>query len=104
MNRFIILLKVDSEPKLVKANEPITLEQLQEWVGGDIEVIQLGHQMILVVNEEGLFRDMKLNHLATQVADRSIVGPAVICYVKGMNMVGVTHDVAKMILDSLKEA
>jgi predicted RNA-binding Zn-ribbon protein involved in translation (DUF1610 family) len=66
-----------------------TLEQLQTAVGGLIELIRLSFvDAYLVVDEEGLFKDLPPNLAATEmvrlrVADPSFValltGPAVLC-------------------------
>ena len=57
-----------------------TLEQLQEAVGGYIELVRCGAlQAYLVVNEEGLLERLPYNATASQLAGHhSIVGPAVL--------------------------
>lgn len=71
---------------------PPTLEQLQEWVGGPIERVNLDFwpseggpaPCITYVNEEGKLRGLSVNHLATalwriQVRTTDwLVGPVVV--------------------------
>jgi len=52
-----------------KAFEPPSLEQLQDYVGGFIEVVNVlvdGQATQMVVNDEGLIRDMPVNVLASK--------------------------------------
>lgn len=46
------------------------LEELQEVVGGYIELVELPDDMLMVVNEEGIPRKLPLNVLATAVTHR----------------------------------
>lgn len=43
------------------ANEPLTLDDYREMVGGHIEVVPLGEGVIGVINEEGKLRNMQPN-------------------------------------------
>jgi Domain of unknown function (DUF3846) len=52
-------------------NEKMTLEELQAFVGGDIELVRvrLAHRA-LIVNENGIAEELAVNHAATRlVAD-----------------------------------
>lgn len=70
------------EPKNGKFFE---LEELQKVVGGYIEIINLGNDQIMVVNEEGKLEDLPYNFIATQMCQRSIrafdyiAGDALVC-------------------------
>lgn len=46
-------------------NGKFTLEQLQSIVEGYIEIVHIGEKELMVVNEEGLLRNMKVNDVAT---------------------------------------
>lgn len=58
-----------------------TLEQLQVYVGGYIEVIRIPTEIhpdyVMIVNEEGLIVGLEHNPVATQIAGQFIVGPAI---------------------------
>ena len=71
------IMKTDSAMSLYEEGPP-TLEWLQEQVGGYIEVVPVPGNQQLIVNEEGLLRGLKFNSLATMIADRRIVGDAVL--------------------------
>jgi|TARA_R110002167_G_scaffold170045_4_gene368034 hypothetical protein len=67
------------EPTLetIADKEP-TLEDLQEKVGGLIEVVRLMDGSQLIVNEEGTIHDLPHNSKASAVAQQPIVGNAVV--------------------------
>ena len=74
------LFKTDfSSAKVTPINgKHFTLEELQEMVGGYIELVHVPNKpsMRLVVNEEGLIRGLPLNHMATGIFGSEIVGDA----------------------------
>lgn len=73
------LLVADLLPQL--ENRPPTLEQLQKLVGGYIERIPVfweGAPADLIVNEEGLLRQLPENKHASIIAHQRIVGDAVL--------------------------
>lgn len=55
----------------------IELEDLQEAVGGLIEVVHL-QSSIMIVNEEGLILELPFNPMASNIANMPIVGDAVL--------------------------
>jgi hypothetical protein len=55
-----------------------SLKELQEAVGGYIEMVYLPNG-IMVVNEEGLLKGLPLNQLASQLAGQPIVGNVLVC-------------------------
>lgn len=57
--------------------EPPTLERAQALVGGYVERIVV-KEGILLVNEEGLLRQLPINPVASAIAGRPIVGHAVL--------------------------
>ena len=64
------LLKTDGigtevEPK---NGTDFQLEELQKFVGGYIEIIQLNDGRIMVVNEEGKLQSLEMNDEATEIA------------------------------------
>lgn len=70
-----MLIKVDGE--IVEDYDVSSLEQLQEAVGGYIEIISLDNNMCLVVNEEGLVMGLKQNMWASLILNRIIVGDVI---------------------------
>lgn len=68
-------------------NQHFTLEELQSYVGGYIEIVHLSDSQCMVVNEEGKLQQLSFNSLATHTAhfwmaiaeDDYIVGNALIC-------------------------
>jgi hypothetical protein len=67
-----------------KSGKEYTLEELNEAVGGYIEIVDLGDKY-MVVNEEGKIKDLPYNQLATHVFRRAkgnsdfIVGNVLVC-------------------------
>lgn len=69
-----------------KNGTDFSLEELQEFVGGYIEIIPLVDDLIMVVNEEGKLLGLPFNKAATEIfwdATKNtldyIVGNALIC-------------------------
>lgn len=83
--------------KLLKANLDVidvtpengtdfTLEELQGFVGGFIEIVPINPSQIMVINEEGKLNDLPINALATNALYLAmgdfcdvIVGDVLIC-------------------------
>tara|TARA_B100001250_G_scaffold378958_1_gene369195 strand:- start:1349 stop:1633 length:285 start_codon:yes stop_codon:yes gene_type:complete len=67
--------------------EGFTLQRLQKFVKGPIEVIPVDpcgvcgndSTMIMIVNEEGRLHGLRPNYMASGVAKMSIVGSALYC-------------------------
>lgn len=51
-----------------KFGNSFTLEELQEYVGGYIEIIRLTDKYLMVVNEEGRLLNLPFNSEATDIA------------------------------------
>jgi hypothetical protein len=45
-----------------------TLKEMQEFVGGYIEVIYLNKKSMMVIDEEGKIKDKPINYEATEIA------------------------------------
>lgn len=81
-----ILYTTDGERRKVTPSNgtDFSLEELQGFVGGYIEIIRLGANKVMVINEEGKMRNLPLNIKATvtiQLHGRNdvIVGNALVC-------------------------
>ena len=74
------------------------LEELQEAVGGYIEAVRLPfHDSVMIVNEEGLLLGLKINIIASEIANQPIVGNALILGVDGEEFTDITDDMIKFI-------
>ena len=75
----------DSEDYTPKNGKTFELEEMQEIVGGYIEVIRLNDGRIIIVNEEGLPQGLPVNIEATNILRRDhsttqyVVGNAIVC-------------------------
>ncbi len=76
--------------KLVKTNGEVSevqpangtdfsLEELQGFVGGMIELVDLPEDMLMVVNEEGLLLGLELNPVVWIITGRTIAGDVLVC-------------------------
>ena len=75
-----------------------TLEALQAAVDGFIETVTLVQdRAVMLVNEEGLLRDLPLNPVASAVANTQIVGTAIVVGVDGEEFTDVPEDVERCI-------
>lgn len=54
-------------PVTPKNGTDFSLEELQKFVGGFIEVVRLNDDQIMVVNEEGAIKDMEYNPAASAI-------------------------------------
>ena len=71
--------KLVEDPNVwVIAEEKPSLEKAQKMVGGFVELIELSDGDQMLVNEEGLLKGLDINGLATIVANRRIVGNAIV--------------------------
>ena len=73
------LIKASGELETItpENGDRFTLEELQKYVGGYIEHIQLPHRELLVVNEEGLLLGLPFNAQASMIFGRPLVGDVV---------------------------
>ena len=73
-------IKADGTEKDVGPNEgdEFSLKELQGYVGGYIELVHLPSGKILVVNEDGLWKNLKQNMRASVLARQPIVGDCIL--------------------------
>ena len=72
-----ILLKADGIRQDLTPKEKPTLKEMQDWVGGYIEIVRVnfeGKKVPMVVNEEGLIHRLPINYQASRIAGSPIVG------------------------------
>ena len=89
----------------------ITLDYLQSEVDGYIETIRIkdapNRHLIMVIDEEGKFKDKSINELAGETAyirfDDYIVGDAIIVKEQDEDFVPLTDDEANEFMDWLGE-
>ena len=80
-------IKANGETKDVSPmnGTDFSLEEAQGFVGGYIEVVRLSPTQIMIVNEEGIIRGMRLNENASLIATMShgfsypIYGDVLVC-------------------------
>ncbi len=78
-------IKTNGRIEEVLMSEDKRLDQLQKAVGGDIELVYLQGNKIMVVNEEGLIKRLPYNHKASKLAGKDIVGDVIVCNVNEIN-------------------
>jgi hypothetical protein len=59
-------------------DKKLTLEEMQEFVGGLIELVYLKNGDHLIINEEGILLELSQNHEASEIAGQMILGNALI--------------------------
>ena len=76
-----LLLKTDNTREEVEPRHgrEFTLRELQNYVGGYVDVVPLSDNRILIINGQGHMLDLTANFSATLAAERSIVGDALLC-------------------------
>ena len=115
MERYMIFIPATGKCSLIQCDDecPATLETLQELVDGPIEVTESSLEptwarepvdcIHLIVNEEGLLRELPDNPRATDLyayGDRSvIVGDAILAAGCGEDLIGFSKPVCKSICD-----
>lgn len=69
-----------SKTPLGDGTTPLTLEQMQQAVGGYIEVVHIHYRpyRYMIVNEEGLIMALPVNPVASAIAEGIIVGTALL--------------------------
>lgn len=70
----VLYYKPDLEPSEIYIEG--TLEELQELVGGMIEVVPLGNNFLMICNEEGILLNLPINRV---VKNHLIKGSFIIC-------------------------
>ena len=81
-------LKAQQNPKI--RDEPLTFKQAQEFVGGLVQVVELGTPNdVLLINEEGKLQKLPLNEAATIFAQRTqSIGPTDVIVGDALRVVG----------------
>ena len=74
-----IHLKYNGDQEDIELDNDNLLKALQEAVDGYIEIVRIpgDSNMILVVNEDGLLKQLPVNAIASAIARQPIVGNAV---------------------------
>jgi hypothetical protein len=74
-----MLISVDGEQKEVNpVGDTFSLQELQQYVKGLIEIVPIDDKRMAVVNEEGLLMQLPMNSVASQVAGRLLLGPVLV--------------------------
>ena len=76
---FIINTSGDETEMIPKNGSDFELKELQDVVGGLIELVPLTNGKLLIVDEEGLFKSLPVITKASLLARQTIVGTAVVC-------------------------
>lgn len=95
----VIVIEADGETRLEPANPVLDLEFMQGIIGGDIEVMKMNDNILMVFDEEG-----KLKQLPQNQRVRCIVGTVMICKAHGTDMIALTTAQAKAILAEMDAA
>lgn len=83
---FLVFPNGDTKNVNPKNGTDFSLEELQGFVGGHIEIVRLGHGEIMVVNEEGKLQNLPVNETATifyrfkRGINDNIVGTVLVCH------------------------
>ena len=115
MERYAIYIPAEGKCCLIQCDDecPMTLNEMQERVGGFIEVAESSLEptwarepvdcIHLIVNEEGLLRQLPDNPRATDLyayGDRSvIVGDALLMAGRGEDLIGFSKPVCQTIVE-----
>lgn len=113
MERYMIYIPAKGVCRLIRCNDAgiLSLNEMQALVDGPIEVAESCLDptwarepvecICLIVNEEGLLRQLPENMSATNLYAYSgpIVGDAVLVAARGENLIGFTKPVCKTICD-----
>lgn len=78
-------IKTDGTIEEVALDKDNSLKQMQDAVGGYIELVRLTDDDVMIVNEEGLIFGLPVNEHASKLAGQSIVGNVLICKGKDLD-------------------
>jgi hypothetical protein len=78
-------IKTDGTIEEVAVDKDNSLKQMQDAVGGYIELVRLTDDDIMVVNEEGLIFGLPVNEHASKIAGQTIVGNVLMCKGEDLN-------------------
>ena len=77
MQKRVTIIRADNSVEILKPDKKPTLEQMQKWVGGYIETLDVryeGKAGTMVVNEEGRIYNLSPNLVASEIAGLLILG------------------------------
>ena len=94
MNRIRVLIK-DPGQRPREFNIENQLETLQYIVDGYIEVVQLGCDILAIVDEEGKLKGKEPNYLLPN--GDCLVGTIIFCSTKGEEFAGLSEDQADLV-------
>ena len=72
-------ITVNDGESLIVSGGKLSLKDLQKHVGGDIEIIALDNDKLMVVNENGINEGLEQNITASIVAGQTILGDVLYC-------------------------
>tara|TARA_Y100000592_G_C5481421_1_gene325793 strand:+ start:5029 stop:5274 length:246 start_codon:yes stop_codon:yes gene_type:complete len=78
-------IKTDGTIEEVAIDKENSLKQMQDAVGGYIELVRLTDDDIMIVNEEGLIFGLPVNEYASKLAGQTIVGNVLMCKPKDLD-------------------
>ena len=75
------LLQVDGIIRDVKPTDgtKLSLKELQAFVSGYIELITLPDNYVMIVNEDGLNKQLPINQAVMELFGRRLVGDVLVC-------------------------
>ena len=96
----IVILEPRKKPEVRQLQE-LTLKVMQKIVEGNIQVVDCGHNILMVCNEEGKLENKEPNFI---LGDDVIAGITFFCKSKGSEMVGLTEFQTKVIMEMFNDA
>ena len=78
-------IKTDGTIEEVAIDKDNSLKQMQDAVGGYIELVRLADDDVMIVNEEGLIFGLPVNEHASKLAGQTIVGNVLTCKRKDLD-------------------
>lgn len=89
----VLLYKVGQPPEVIDVE--YELHAMQKLVDGNLEILGIGEDYILVADEEGILKNKPVNRMVLRGGHAiSIVGDFFICKSAGEDLVGVTDQEA----------
>lgn len=100
MSKQLTIAKLHTDNNIDIGQYPAGLKDLQQYVGGLIQPVDLGNNVLLLVNEEGKFsQEPLLNNIATMMFEHAygfgedyIVGDVVVLSTAGEEFGNLTDD------------
>lgn len=75
-------VKTDGTEENFQFKDPFNpLRELQEKVGGTFEVVRFQGSKRMIINEDGLAKELPFNYAASRLYGGRIVGDVVLCHV-----------------------